>query len=87
MKPSELKISISVKSYDEKSAENYRNCYVVEKSIISKLSKVSQILIAQIEDLNEDGVQISRSYILYFVIYKPSKSDTVGSGRLIVLND
>ena len=33
MKPSEFKISISVKSYDEKPAENYRNCYVAEKRI------------------------------------------------------
>ena len=34
MKPSELKISFSVKSYEEKTAENYRNCYVAEKRII-----------------------------------------------------
>ena len=26
MKPSELKISLSVKSYDENTAGNYRNC-------------------------------------------------------------
>ena len=32
-----IKISISVESYDEKTAENYQNCYVVEKLIISKL--------------------------------------------------
>ena len=38
MKPSELKISISVESYDEKTAENYRNCYVAEKRIVYKLS-------------------------------------------------
>ena len=41
MKPSELKISISVKSFDEKAAENYRNCYVADKPIVSKLSKLS----------------------------------------------
>ena len=41
MKPSELKISISVESYDEKTAENDRNCYVAEKRIVSKLSKIS----------------------------------------------
>jgi len=41
MKPSEFKISIAVESYDKKTAENYRNCYVAEKRIVSKLSKVS----------------------------------------------
>ena len=56
MKPSKLKIPISVESYDEKVAENYRNCYVAENSIASKLSKI----IAQIEDLNEDSIKISR---------------------------
>ena len=41
MKPSEFKISISVKSYDEKTAEDYRNCYGAGKPIVSKLSKIS----------------------------------------------
>ena len=41
MKPSELKISTLVESYDEKTAENYRKFYVVEKRIVSKLSKIS----------------------------------------------
>ena len=41
MKLSELKISISVKIYDEKTAGNYRNYYVAtEKPIVSKLSKI-----------------------------------------------
>ena len=31
MEPSEFKISISVESYDEKTAENDQNCYVAEK--------------------------------------------------------
>ena len=44
------------------------------------------MLIAKIEDLSEDCVQISRSYLLNFSRNKPSKSITVGSGRLIVLN-
>ena len=39
MKSSEFKISFSVKSYDEKTAENYRNLSVAEKRIVSKLSK------------------------------------------------
>ena len=30
-----------VKSYDEKTAENYRNCYLAEKPIVFKLSKIS----------------------------------------------
>ena len=38
MKP--LKLT-SVTSYDEKTAENYRKCYVAEKHIVSKLSKIS----------------------------------------------
>ena len=41
MKPSEFKIFISVESYDEKYAENYRNWYVAEKRIVSKISKIS----------------------------------------------
>ena len=39
MKPSETKISILIESYDEKTAENYRNCYVADKRIISKTIK------------------------------------------------
>ena len=33
-----IKFLISFESYDEKMAENYRNCYVAEKRMISKLS-------------------------------------------------
>ena len=32
---------ISVESYEEKTSENYRNCYVAENRIISELSKLS----------------------------------------------
>ena len=32
MEPSEFKISIVVESYDEKTAENYRNGYVAKKA-------------------------------------------------------
>ena len=32
MEPSDFKISISVESYDEKTAENYRNCNVAENN-------------------------------------------------------
>ena len=41
MKPSEFKIVLSVESYDENTAGNYRNCYVAEKHIVSILSKIS----------------------------------------------
>ena len=41
IKPSEYEISLSVKSYDEKNVENYQNYYIIEKSIVSKLSKIS----------------------------------------------
>ena len=41
MKQSEFQISISVDGYDEKTSENYQNCYVSEKGIVSKLSKIS----------------------------------------------
>ena len=39
MKSSESKISISVESYDEITAENDRNCYVAKRSKVSKPSK------------------------------------------------
>ena len=93
MKPSEFKISISVESYDEKTAENYRNCYVAEKHIAYKLSKISiPNLKRLIEDLTEDCVKIQLPYLLYFPSNKPSKSVTVvpgwiRTGRFIVLND
>ena len=38
---------ISVESYDEKTAKNYRNCYVAEKCIVSKLSKILIIKLSQ----------------------------------------
>ena len=63
MKPSKFEISISIESYDENTTENDRNCYVAENPIVSELPKISsQILIAQIEDLNKDCVKISRPY-------------------------
>ena len=68
MKPSEFRTSISVEYNYEKSDKNYRNCYVAKKGIISKLF---QILIAQVEDLTKDCVKISRPYLLYFSKNKP----------------
>ena len=41
MKLSVSRISISVESYAEKTAENDRNCSVGEKRIVSKVSNVS----------------------------------------------
>ena len=41
MEPSEFKISVLVESYDEKTAENFRNCDLVVKRIAFKLSKIS----------------------------------------------
>ena len=41
MRPSKFKISISVRSYNEETAENYRNYYVAENRKVSKLSKIS----------------------------------------------
>ena len=40
MKPSEFEISFLVKSYDEKTAENWQNGYDADKHIVSKLSKI-----------------------------------------------
>ena len=40
MKQSELKKFISVESYDERTVENYRNCYLTEKRMVSKLSYI-----------------------------------------------
>ena len=42
---------------------------------------IPQVLIKKIENLNEDGVKISRTYLLYLSRNKPSKSVTVGSGQ------
>ena len=89
MKPSDFIIFILVEIHDEKTAENYRNCYVAEKLIVSKLS---QILVSQIEDMNKDYVKIPGPYFVYFPRKKPLKSVTVGPGRVgsdrfIVLND
>ena len=75
MKPSEFKISVSVKSYDEKILK------VTENTRCRKEHSLHQILIAQIENLNEDCVNILCLYHLYFPINKPSMSVTDGPGR------
>ena len=64
MNPSVFKISISVESYveryDEKTAENNRNCYVAEKRIVCKLLRIS---IPNSDSANQSFGQI--------VIYSP----------------
>ena len=63
MKQPEFIISFTVESCDEKTARNYQNCYVAEKRIVSKLSKIStQIFIAQIGNFDKDCVKISIPY-------------------------
>ena len=39
--PYKYAISLSGESYDENTPANYRNCYVAEKRIVSKLSQIS----------------------------------------------
>ena len=41
MKPSKSKISLSVESHDEKTAESNQNFYVAEKHIVFRLLKIS----------------------------------------------
>ena len=60
MKSSEIKISISVESYDEKVAENHQNCYVSEKNIVSKLSKIS------IPNFNTTNLKLKMKIVLKF---------------------
>ena len=40
METSEFKSLISVESYDEKTAENYRNIYVAEKPIVLTIKDI-----------------------------------------------
>ena len=46
------------------------DCYVVEKRIVSKLSKNQyQILIAEIEDMHEDCIRVSRVYLFTYLSF------------------
>ena len=54
MEPSDFKVSVSVESYDEKTAENYQDCYNAEKPIISKLSMIS---ISSFDRKNKDLIE------------------------------
>ena len=85
MKQSELQISIRVKSYDEKTVENYRNCYIAEKCIVSNLSKklISNFNNTNLKTcLSEVFIKISRLYILHFSRNKQPESVTVGPRRV-----
>ena len=88
MKPSEFKISFSVKSYDKKLLK------ITEIAMLRKSPQFSnyqryrfQILIAQIGVFNEDCVKISNPDLIYFQRNMPSNSVTTGSGRFIILSD
>ena len=82
MKPSEFKISISVESYEEKTAENYQNCNVVEKLIVSQLFKTS---IPNFDSthwsLEWILCQVLILYLFYFLRIKLSKTVKLRSGR------
>ena len=84
MKPSELKKSISVESYDKKTAENYRNLLGCRKAhnFPNYHRYQFHIFIAKIEDFNEDCIKSSRPYLLYYLRNKQSKSIAVGPGRV-----
>ena len=85
MKPSKFTISISVESYDEKTAKNYRNCYVAGMLIVFKQPKKSiPIIYSTNWRPDEDCDKISSPYLSYFMRSKPTKSvmavpDWVGS--------
>ena len=86
MKPSAFKVSILVESYDE--------ITTLPKStyFLNHQRYRFQILIAQIKDLNKDCVKILFPHLLCFPNNKPTKSVTIGLGRIgsdrfNVLND
>ena len=60
MNPSEFEISLSVESYDKKTAENCRNFNDAEKRRVSNHKRYqSKIVIEQFEDVNQGCVKIS----------------------------
>ena len=72
-------------NFDEKTAESYRNCYIAEKRIVSKLSNIS------IPNFDSINLRLEWRFWQNFTSlsyrYKPQKSVTVGSGLFIVLDD
>ena len=78
MKPSEFKICISDKSYNEKTIDYYRNYYVVQNILTFKI--IAPKFNSTNDEFSQDCVKISRPYFLYFLRNKPSKSVTIGPG-------
>ena len=78
MKPSEFKISISVESYDEKLLKITEIATLLKIEMFLNYQRYrSQILIAQIEDLNEDCVKFRLSIQFIVLIDSASpKTDT-----------
>ena len=90
MKLSEFKVSISVASYDEKTAENYWNCYVAESCVVSKMLKVS--ILNFISANRKLEWRLCRNFTsLYFILSEKwaikQHHRRVGPGWFIVLND
>ena len=78
MKPSEFELSLSVENYEKKTVANFRNNYVAENHIVSKLLKILiPNFITEIEDLNQDFVKISRPYLQYFLRNKREKCEYI----------
>ena len=88
----EPKIFHSIKSYDEKTAENYQNYYAVEKRIVSKMTKIS------IPNCNNNKLKpcikiVSKFDIhIYYIFGKINRqtallSGRVGTGRFMVLKN
>ena len=86
MKSLELKKFISIDSYDEKSNENYQNCYIYEKRILPNyINSRSKGFIAKIEDLNKDCIKFHVPIFYTFgeiVRQNASLSGRAGPGRV-----
>ena len=74
MIPTEFKISNLIESYEEKTAENYRNCDVTEKRIISKLTKISILNFNSMNENLELRLYQNFTFLLYFPRNKLLKS-------------
>ena len=80
MKQSKFEISFSVESYDKKKLLiNGQNCYVAEKHVVSKLSKLS------ISRCQNSRLIIEEIIIINF--RQIDRQRALWSGRLIILND
>ena len=79
---SKSKIFLSVESCDEKTAENYQNCYVTDNRIVSNLTKIS---IPNFDSTNWKLKIVPKLYLSHYLLYfpwnKPTKNVMVESGR------